>query len=220
MRRATCLLLLCFIGIMSLTAQQEQESKSEFLFDGFRDATIYYRDGRQFMANLNFNLIGNRFLFKDVEDNNALKEFAEIDKVAMVKAGDRTFLMSRNGKAQEVLQMEPQVLVEYRGKVKDPGKRAGYGGRSETASIDRIGIYRADGNTFQLEGDRYLVYGLNKTYQIMHNKKAKTFITEKQFLKIFPAHKEALEKYIRENKIDFQNTEDVVTLVNYADALE
>lgn len=216
MKRILCLLLICIMGTVSMTAQ---ENKSEFLFDEFQDATVFYRDGRQFMVNLNYNLIGNCFLFKDVEDDNNLKEFAYINQIAMVKTGDRTFLISRNGKSQELLQMEPQVLVEYKGKVKDPGKRAAYGGRSETSAITSISSIQSGGQYHKLEGDRRIVYGLNKTYQITHNKKEKLFSTQKQFLKIFPEQKETLEQFIKENNIDFQNPEQVVTLVNYADAL-
>ncbi len=53
-------------------------------------------------------------------------------------------------------------------------------------------------------------------FYIEKNKRLKRFSTEKQFLKIFPKHKELLKQYIDGNKIDFETIGEVKKLCNYA----
>lgn len=217
MKRFVCIWVIGLLGSLSLFAQREYP---HFLFDDFTESTIVYRDGRQFKAKLNFSLLVNRFIFIDETDDNNLKEFGEPDKIAVVKAGERTFLMNRNGTAKEVLQTQPPITVQYKGKVKGEGKNAGYGGKSETSAIESRSTLYSGGQLHKLEGEKRIVYGIDKTYQIEKDKKTRTFISAKQFLKIYPKIKEQLETYIAENKVDFSSVEQVLALYNYADALD
>ena len=51
---------------------------------------------------------------------------------------------------------------------------------------------------------------------IEKNKRLKRFSTEKQFLKIFPKHKELLKQYIDDHKVTFETVSEVKNLCNYA----
>ncbi|MDL2277623.1 hypothetical protein LJC57_03430 [Parabacteroides sp. OttesenSCG-928-G07] len=216
MKRLIYLLLIISLGKTPLIAQS---NNSDYLFEEFQHALIVYRDGRHYMANLNYNLASDCFLFIDAQDNNTLKEFDDAKQIAMVRVGERTFLMTRSGKAQEIIQADPQILVEYKGKVRKEGKNVGYGGRSEIASVDVISTLALESQTYNLKGEQSLIVGLNKTYEIMINNKAKHFSNKTQFLKLFPKEKATLEKYIADNNINFLSIEQVIELVNYSYSL-
>lgn len=216
-------IIACFLSVafsFMLSAQQE-EDREQYLFPSFENAQVIYKDGRVFNVSVNFNLVSNRFVFVDTHDNNILKEFAEVDKLGIVKVGERNFRINNRGEATEILQVEnPRILVEYRGKVKDIGQKAAYGGRSQTSAIESISSFQSGGMHYKLEGDpRYVVSGMEKRYQVDTSKKMKSFANAKQFVKIYSKYKDVLEKYIKEHNVDFDSAEQIVALCNYAHSL-
>lgn len=216
------LLLSLIIGMMcSLSLCAQDENLSQYLFPEFEEAQVIYRNGRAYNVKVNYNLVGNRFLFIDTYDNDILKEFADVENVGVIKVGERLFMITNKGIVQESLQTtKPRILVEYKGKVKDLGQKAAYGGRSQTSAIESITTFNHSGMTYRLDNDpRYVISGVNKRYYVEKDKKMKSFTTVKQFTKIFSSHKAEIEKYIKDNNIDFDSVEDVIILCNYADSL-
>jgi hypothetical protein len=200
--------------------QAQEERKEGLLFEKYQDGMIYYKDGRQFSALLNYDVYERRFLFVDINDGNNIKEFAEPQMVSLIKVGERTFIHKPKD-IKEVLQMQPSLFVEYKATLKDKGKNAGYGGRSTTAAISNYSGIQSDGtyHRFDLE-DAYVVSeNLKKTYYIEVGKKKKRFSTRNDFLKIYPKQQDALKNYIRDNNIDFDAVEQVIQLYNYAATL-
>ena len=181
---------LIYILLISLTATisglSAQEGKSEYLFNGFQQGLIYYKDGRVFSVKVNYNLARNAFMFIDENDNNNIKLFAEPDMVRTLKIGNRIFQLAPRGLAQEHLGQEPYLSVTFRGRSRPQGKQVGYGGR----------------------------------YTMKKNGKEKTFQTPKQFLKLHPQEQqEMIKAYIKSNKINFDEPQQVLQLVKYAETL-
>ena len=48
----------------------------------------------------------------------------------------------------------------------------------------------------------------------------KQFRNFKQFAKIYSKHRAEIEKYIGENKVNFENVDQIVKLCSYADSLK
>ncbi|MDH6533670.1 hypothetical protein M2101_000311 [Parabacteroides sp. PM5-20] len=211
-------LLFLFLFVMGYVVESAAQSgKGQFLLEEFQDGTVYYRDGRRFVVPLNYNVLLKRFFFLDKGDNNQMKEFAEKELVTFITIGSRRFLYDKK-EIKEVLQLDPPVLVEYRGVTKDKGKKAGYGGTSSTAAIDNYSGFFADGTYHALEDEAVAidVSRILKKYMVLSKGKQKFFVNASDFLKIYPQHKEVLKEYIKANKIQFSVTEDVVNLYNYA----
>jgi hypothetical protein len=199
----------------------QEERKEGFLFEKYQDGRIYYKDGRQFSALLNYDVYKRRFLFVDVNDGNNIKEFAEPQMVSLVKIGERTFMHNPRD-IKEILQTQPLLLVEYRTTLKEKGRNAGYGGRSSTASISNYSGIQSEGgifHKFDVEDVYVVSTNIKKTYYIEVDKKKKRFSTRKDFLKIYSKQQEAINNYIRDNDIDFGSIEQVIQLCNYASTL-
>lgn len=214
MKRALLSLLTCSCLVLSIYAQEELEQG--LLLEKYQDGIIYYKDGRQYTALLNYDVQGRCFLFIDVNDHNNIKEFAEPHMISLIKIGNRTFLHDP-GNIKEVLQIQPPILVEYKASIIDKGKNSGYGGRSATAAISSYsGIQASDGTYHRFDVKTTYKVNINKTYFIEVNKKKKRFSREKDFIKIYPKQRDILKKYIKDNKIDFNSSEQVIQLYNYA----
>lgn len=199
----------------SLLAQQKY---AEWLFDDFSEALVVSRTGAQYAVELNYSLLDNCFYFKDAFDNNELKRFAATAQVAKVKVGERLFVVAKNDKVQEVLQAEPSILLAYKGKTKAP-KKGGYGGSTETAAVETRSTLSSGGQIYHLEGDTRIVYGIDRMYEIVVNNKKRTCSSLAQLLKVYSHQESELKAYMKDNKVDFNNAEDVVRLINYANSL-
>lgn len=205
---------------MMVSTLSAQEGKSEYLFNDFQKSLIYYKDGRVFSVKVNYNLARNAFMFIDENDNNNIKLFAEPDMVRTLKIDNRIFQLDSKGLAQEHLNQEPYLAVTYRGKSRPEGKQVGYGGRSETASVDSYSSIQSGGHSYNLETEKIILADVEKRYTIKKNKKQKQFQSSKQFLKLYPKEQEeTIKAYIKSNKINFDEPQQVLQLVKYAEAL-
>lgn len=97
-------LILCWLGIwifcVGLFAQNTKDNSS-YLFDEFQDCLIVYKDGRQFTAPVNYDLIKKHYVFKDPEQQE--KEFSDPELIAVLRIGNRSFLIGKQ-EAIEVIQ--------------------------------------------------------------------------------------------------------------------
>lgn len=196
------------------TVLAQPEAGSGYLFNRFKDAFIYYRDGRRFNVPLNYNLITHQYIFIDKQDDNQKKEFTEPGMIVAIEVDGRTFLPPAEG-ATEVIQSEPPFYVSYRGMVKKE-KSTAYGGTTQTASVDTYSRIRGVGQIGGTDGTQKSVAAIDKEYKVKIGKRIKRFSNEKQFLKLFSNHKEALLRYLAEKQVDFDNIRQVLDLYNYA----
>lgn len=210
-------IFILLLGAPGITAQEVDST--QFLFRNFENALIYYKDGRIFQVPINYNLLTGYFLFKDKNDNDQLKSFAEPKMVELIKIGERVFLPTEKG-ATEIIQVDPPFHVQYRGKIRNEEKLGAYGVRSATSAIATYSSIETDGVSHRLQTEKEILAGVYQLYRIVVNKKKKSFSTEKQFLKIYPKRKDILKQYIDENKIDFHSVDQVLQLFNYAESLK
>ena len=218
MRKLIYSLIICLMAVTGKSSAQE--GKSEYLFNDFQKSLIYYKDGRVFSVKVNYNLARNAVMFRDENDNNNIKLFAEPDMVRTLKIDNRIFQLDSKGLAQEHLNQEPYLAVTYRGKSRPEGKQVGYGGRSETASVDSYSSIQSGGHSYNLETEKIILADVEKRYTIKKNKKQKQFQSSKQFLKLYPKEQEeTIKAYIKSNKINFDEPQQVLQLVKYAEAL-
>ena len=187
---------------------------SNYLFPEFTDSYIYYKDGRVFQVQSNYDLLKNMFQF--IDKDNEIKEFADPEMIVSIKIGERIFILVNKNEAAEVIQSDPRILVQYSGQ-KRIKKDLTFGGKTETASVDSYSnmVYGTGDDT-----KNTVITKLEYQFYIEKNKRLKRFSTEKQFLKLFPKQKEELKKYIDESKVDFNSIEQVVQLCNHAFAIE
>lgn len=215
MKRLIIFLLIVIGGTPRIVAQMDS---TQFFFDKFEEGLVYFKDGRQFRVPMNYNLVIKKFLFIDKNDNNNIKEFLEPEMVVTIKIGDRVFLPTEDG-ATEVLQTQPPIFVQYKGAVRWEGKQVGYGGRSETSAVDSYSSLQSGSTVHKLETEKLMLTSVSKIFRIERSGKRYRFSNDKQFLKAYPDHRDALKKYIEENNIDFNSVERVLQLYNYAASL-
>lgn len=175
-------LILCWLGIwifcVGLFAQNTKDNSS-YLFDEFQDCLIVYKDGRQFTAPVNYDLIKKHYVFKDPEQQE--KEFSDPELIAVLRIGNRSFLIGKQ-EAVEVIQAQPKFNVIYTGDTRRAPKKISYGGTTQTASVDNYSGLTGTGLSGGIQDAQRIVTGINKTYEVGVGKKTKRFYNKKSFL--------------------------------------
>jgi len=119
----------------------------------------------------------------------------------------------------ELLSELPVTLfAQYKGTVQQPPKMDSYGRASESASTSSINKVNA-GWEFYLLTDQELVIKRETVYWILINNSLQSFRDANQLIKIFPDYKNEIKSYIKQNKIKFGNTDDVIKLTVYCNGL-
>jgi hypothetical protein len=207
-------LLIIFIVVFSLPTMS-QKKHSDFLFEKYQEATIYFIGGSLSNEKVNYNVKDRELYYLDREDGSE-KIVINTEKIRALKIDNRNFIMVKR-RLQEVLPTTPPIYVEYLAKVKPEALNAGYGTTSETASISPYSLNNS--GELSQDGRKMETIGLNNEYWIEKNGKKEKFTSFKQLLKIYSKHKKVLDDHIKTNKINFNDIEGIVNLCLYAESL-
>ena len=213
MRRLLAVLL--FLTVMFGKLDAQVNPVSQFLFDDYQETLILYKDGRQFTAPVNFDLLEGHFLFIDAKDKQP-KQFANPEMIALLRMGSRCFLLGE-GEAVEVLQAESLFQVAYSGNLRQAPKSISYGRSTQTAAVDTYAGYSGGGALGSKQQSRHkMVVGINKNYKCEIGSKTRRFYDQKTFLKAFPKERRMqVEEYISQHEIDFGNVQQVYELYRH-----
>lgn len=180
---------------------------SPYLFADFQNCLIVYKDGRQFTAPVNFDLVKRHYVFKDPEQQ--VKEFVDPELIAVLRIGPRSFVIDGSS-AVEVMQAEPEFRVIYTGDTRQAPKDISYGGTTQTASVDSYSGLSANGLSSGQLLDNKVVRGVQKTYEVRIGKRMKRFYHAKSLVKALPkAKRAAMEQRLEQQPLDFDNPNEV-----------
>ena len=211
-------LLLSFLFASCICLAQSDESKiSPYLFEKFMPADVYFKDGTRYKETMNYNLLTNKFCFLE-KTNNQIQEVTNPEDILSVKIDGRVFYQENNY-AIEVLPTNPPVFVQYKVHIRKEADQGGYGSTSETTSVRTYAGVNANGTRYDFSTEALIVGKRYQHYWIEKNGKRRTFKNFKQFIKLYPDHKVALEQFIEDNHLKIDNVEHVKALCVHAETL-
>ena len=86
---------------------------------------------------------------------------------------------------------------------------------STTSAITSVSVINKEGRAIPLNVSEKFNYKPDNFYYIKINNTQKRFSSPDSLAKLFKVHKEEIKKYIKENKLDFDNPEDIKSAVEY-----
>ena len=180
-------------------------------------AEVFFKDGTRYKETMNYNLLTNKFCFLDKSNRN-VQEVTNPEDILSVKIDGRVFYQENNY-AIEVLPTNPPVFVQYKVHIRKEADKGAYGATSETTSISTFAGVNANGIRYDFSTEALIVGKRYQHYWIEKNGKRRTFKNFKQFIKLYPDHKVALEQFIEDNQLKIDNVEHVKALCVHAESL-
>ena len=212
-----CLLLFYWACTVCMLYAQDKNTSS-FLFDDFQEAVVYFKNGSQFREKMNYNILANKFYFVDRVDNK-VKALSNPQDIQVIKFGNRVFYTEGNN-GIEILPTNPVLYVQYKGNMRKEASKGAFGQPTETTSVKTYGgTYAGRGERYEFDPEKLILGSRYNIYWVEKKGKKKSFKNFKQFLKLYPKHKEELKLFIKENNIDFNNVQQISRLCIHADSL-
>ena len=140
------------------------------------------------------------------------------EDILSVKIDGRVFYQENNY-AIEVLPTNPPLFVQYKVHIRKEADKGGYGSTSETTAVRTYAGVNANGTRYDFRTEALIVGKRYQHYWIEKNGKRRIFKNLKQFIKLYPDYKVALEQFIEDNQLKIDNVEHVKALCVHAESL-
>lgn len=215
LRLAIVLLISMTSGIANAQTE-EVKNPGQFLFPEFTKTVVAMKSGKDLIMMINYNIVTEKMVFLQ---KNEIYDMFNYDQVDTVYLQGRKFIPIYKVFYEMALEGPVVFLIQHKGKIQPPPKPAAFGGTSEVSSSTYISNMQLGTDVYRLKTEGDLIIRPETIYWLRIKDKYSDFVSERQFLDIFPENRSALKKYLNQNKISFSRQEDVVKLVTYLNTL-
>ena len=216
--RLFLLITLMFIGLsggygqtVSYASPTDESSKMldsvKYVLPEFTAGTVIFNDKGYSNGAVNIHALTQKVHF--IDENGDIREIDDNSNVKIVIAKKRNFLNCSYGFI-EMYESAGEVTVGELRQVNiiSEVKTGAYGSKSESTAIQSVGFVTDNGMKTDLNVNTRVPYIYRKVPYLIR-KGSVIPANRKTFTKSFPHKKDFIEQYLKENKVDFENVEQV-----------
>lgn len=192
--------------------QTKTADLSHYVFPKFIKGSVLMKSGIKNDAMLNYNALTEEMIFIKDGMNLALSKLEEIDTVYV---GEAKFFLIKNKFVEIVYHNKYDLYAGYKGSIVDPGKPAAYGGTSQTSSTTSYSSFLSNGQAYNLQLPEGIETKASTDYWLKRDGKVEAFRNLRQLSKLFDDKSDAYKKYVKENKVKYEDEESLVGLIKY-----
>lgn len=210
--------LVMFILVPQVNAQQDTlKNLPNLLLPRFTRSIVKMKSGEKRIAILNYNLIDQEMVFMQKNLYWVLDDPQLIDTVYMA---NRIFIPFEKGFYELAVMAPVTLFIQHKAYAESLGVPTGYGARSQTTSYNYVKMIFGGNGAINLKfPDEFKI--VNDTeYWIRKEGTMQNFKNKRQFLKIFPDKEKELDQFINKDKINFENYQSIIKLVQYCNELK
>jgi hypothetical protein len=206
------LLLTSMIG----NAQRSKVELSHYIFPEFTKGNVLMKSGTVNPATLNYNALTEEMIFDSNGKNLAMTKLEEIDTVYIES---RKFFLLNNKFVELVYHNKYDLYVAHKCSVVEPGKPAAYGGTSQTSSTTSYSSIFSGGQAYALSlPDGYTTKPYSD-YWLKKDGKLTLILNMRQLAKQFDDKSDQFKKFVKENKVKYDDPDGMVALIKYLEGL-
>lgn len=200
-----------------LSAQADSlENLPNLLLPRFTNSLVKLKSGEKKRAVLNYNLIDQEMVFMQRDQFYVLDDPQLIDTVYMA---NRTFVPFEKGFYELATTGPATLFIQHKAYAESMGVPTAFGARSQTTSYNYVKMIFGGNGAINLRFPDEFGIVDDTGYWILKEGVMLNFDNKRQFLNIFPDKKKELDKYIRDNSIDFGSYTSVTGLVEYCNKI-
>lgn len=195
----------------SLFAQPEINGKEyyNYVFPAFVEGTVKQKSGEVNKASLNYNSLTEEMIFDQSGQKMALDKIETIDTVYIE---NKKFIPVGKVFYELAANTPVALFIQHKSEILPPGSETGFG-TSQTSAITNVNDLKNSGIAYKLKlPDDYKVIS-KKIYWLKKNNNYYILKSAKNVQDFFPAKADAIKAYIKANKTDLKNDNDVIKLI-------
>jgi hypothetical protein len=194
----------------------------QFLFPGFTKGVVRMKSGTTFSSSLNYNTVDEIMVTELNGTYRYATRPAEIDTILLVY---KKFVPVGQAFYEVIVDGPVTFLLQNKSNLTPKGSDIGYGSKSRGVAPTSYTRYELTNVCYQYNDVVHMDLPSNvevtsasvcwiKTGNMMEK-----FNTENQFLKIFPERKDQLKEFIRKEKLNLKDSEDLFKLGNFCNEI-
>jgi len=210
----TCLsIFLVIFSLLSTFSQGKSVAFSHYVFPEFTPGQVLMKNGTKNIVSLNYNALTEEMVFEDKGVKLAIAD-EQLRTIDTVLIGHRKFVRSENTFLELISSISPEIYVEYKCRIKYPGRVSGPGGQtSQTSSSE----------TYEPTDFRQIIYEVQlptgydtkpfRYYWIKKDGALKKIKNLNQLSKLYPNKKGPFKSYVKKNDVDYNTNKDIIDLI-------
>jgi hypothetical protein len=215
MKSIFVLLLVSFLQSSSF-AQNHRTEISHYIFPEFMKGTDLMKTGGKNITMLNYNALTEEMIF----DTNGKKlAFAHPEQVDTIYIDGRKFFALENKFVEIIYSNKCELYAIHKCSLVDPGKPAAYGGNSQTSATTTYSSFLSGGQAYELQLPEGTQTKPFTEYWLKKEGKLTQFVSLRQLSKLFSDKSDLFKKYVKENKVDYENQESLIAVIKYMEGL-
>jgi hypothetical protein len=205
------ILLLIFL-LVNVVSQEEEKVISSYLFPEFSMGRVRLKTGIVKESKLNYNILTEEMIF----DSNGTKlAFANPELIDTVYILNRKFVQFEK-MFYELLEKLPVSLFQrHFCRVIPPGKKSAFGGTSETSSIETTSYLFTSTGKYEMKLPEDYRIEPDSEYLLKKGDTLNKVTSVNQVIKCFPDKKLEIKEFVKKNKTDLREEDDIRTLVRF-----
>ncbi|HLP74939.1 MAG TPA: hypothetical protein VK155_18690 [Bacteroidales bacterium] len=206
--------LILALALQEANSQTKPDgSAPQFLYPEFVKGEIRLKNGKSQFALLNYNTVSEQVVFRQDEKIFDLINVENIDTVYIFKS---KFIPSASRFYYELLLPgKVPLFLQHKGTLLPPGKPGAYGTTSQVSSSTYLSSTQLQSGYYNLKLPEDYDVKVDPVFWVRKDTIMASFISEKQFLKIFPGSADDLKRYIKQDRIRFDRVQDVIRLLTW-----
>lgn len=207
--------------VIRVKSGEKMQEKDKYFYDQFKTGTVHYRIGNAPTARLNYNMLLREMQFLTPAGDTM--SLAEEQTIQQIKLNNDVFIYGQNKNLLKLLGTygSASLAVEHSLKIANVDKEGGYGMSSGASSIRTYNSYPpGNGSTAKLEIKGDVVFSQQRIYFFINQNNLAFPASRKSLLKLFPKQKSAVEKYLDEHPIQFNEAEELQRVLEFCAGLQ
>ncbi|MEI7422695.1 MAG: hypothetical protein WCK18_11395 [Prolixibacteraceae bacterium] len=211
MRKMYLFLIIGLIADLTF-GQRKAVEVSHYVYPEFIKGSVLMKSGVKNEAMLNYNALTEEMIFIKDGKNLAITRLEDIDTVYI---GETKFIILKNKFVEILYHNKYDLYAGYKGSIVDPGKPAAYGGTSQTSSVTSYSTFLSNGQAYALQLPEGVETKGSTDYWLKKDGQVQLFVNLRQLARLFEDKSDLFKKYVKENKVKYENEESVVGLIKF-----
>ncbi len=194
----------------------------QYIFPTFKEGKVFYTNGKGGKGNMNYNMLIGEMQFISPDDNS-VQALADIKSVYRIEIDGRIFYPYKQKEfMEELVAGDIKLCVLRKGKAVPYSKEGGYGVSTATSSIESINQTvntASQGNPLAIK-ENILVTLKNYYYLLLPSGKVVQVKKVEDVKKVFPKIPKEIDAFVKSNKSNFDNEQDLKSLIQYCQGQE
>lgn len=212
MRRISLVISFCFLLIVMYA--QTDRTITQYLLPQFTEGIVQKKSGEQIKALMNYNTLTEEMIFQQNGQPLALTQLETIDSVIIQ---NRTFIPAGNRFYEVVVKAPAAFCIQYQTILIPPGNETGYG-KSQTTAITNVADIKSSGRAYALSLPDDYKLREETHFLIRRDNSFIPFKNAKDVKNIFSEKADDINNYLKTNKVDFKNKNDVAKLIMFCNS--